>query len=282
MSVSGCASGGLVRGDVVEEDVGADNWKRKDLVSTVQVSLTELGYQTGNTRGIEDKETLDAVKQYRIDHQLQVNTEIDGALERHIDDFIWKTRNEKSVNPKDLAKGIVRNRHNDECARLFGEDYKNEPFPSNDTNNAVIYIYRLHNSSGKIPDYPDSKIIINDREVGNLSHNEYITVELLPGKYNLLEQESEPLKNKNSSDFTFTGEAGDSYFMQLSVGKVTTPNQVQTNAPFYIGGGILDMLLGELVWDVMNQHKYGKTFYFSNFSMTEDHIGECHIRMLSE
>ena len=45
----------LMLSDIKEEDVGADKWNRKDLVSTVQESLKELGYEPGNTKGIESE-----------------------------------------------------------------------------------------------------------------------------------------------------------------------------------------------------------------------------------
>lgn len=278
--LSSCNSG-LVKGDVHEEDVKANDWNRKDLVITVQNSLTELGYKTGDINGIENTETLQAVKQYRIDQDLKINTVIDGNLERHIDDFIWKTRNEKSVDPRTVAKVIVQNRHEEECIRLLGQNYSDIPFPINRSSNAEVYIYRLHNSSGKQPDYPDSAIFINKEHTVDLKHNEYIKLELKPGKYIFSEKETKPLKSKRSSEYSLIVENGETYFLHLSVGKITTPNAVETSPPFYIGYGLLDVLVGELVWDIQNSNKYGNTYHFSNFIPFEMHIGKCHINLLN-
>lgn len=277
----GCNSG-LVKGEVTEQDVKASDWDRKDLVATVQSSLDELGYKPGNTNGIEDDDTSSAVKQYRIDHRLDINSTIDGQLESHIDDFIWKTRNDKSVNPKNVAQEIVKNRYEETCSRVLGNDYKNLGFPSSDPDDVTLYIYRINNSSGTQPNYPSSKIFINSKEVAQLGHNQYEKFILPPGEFVLTEKATEPLKDKRTSKFTFTGAAGETYFLHLSVGEVIVPSVGQQNSPFYFGYGVLDVLVSELVWDAMNHNKRGDTYYFSSYIHSDEHIGKCHVQLLND
>ncbi len=138
--LASCKSGGLLRGTIQEQDVKADEWDRKDLVITVQESLTELGYKAGEIDGSESSQTLQAVKQYRIDHGLAINTVIDGHLEKHINSFLWKTRHEQSVDTAASAKAIVQNRHREECKRLLGGNFQDIPFPKNQSTNAEIYL----------------------------------------------------------------------------------------------------------------------------------------------
>ncbi len=143
------------------------------------------------------------------------------------------------------------------------------------------YIYRLHNSLGNQPDYPDSQLFINNKEVGKLKHNEFKKLELNPGKYTFTEKELEPVKSKQSNDITLIVNNGETYYLHLSVGKITTPNATSTSPPFYFGYGILDALVSEVVWDIQNSNKYGITYHFSNFIHSDTDIGECHINILS-
>lgn len=282
-----CNSTGLVKGDVAEEDVKADHWNRKELVTTVQESLEELGYKPGNTNGKEDIQTSKAVKQYRIDHGLEISSSIDGDLERHIDDLIWTRRNEKSIDPREVAKVIVQNRDEEMCTRKIGKEFDQYQLPSISNHSSAVYLYRINNTEGAKPNYPASKVFINSRYAGLIDHNQHIRVEVSPGSVSLTEESFSKLdERKQSKEHTFVAKPGETYFYQLIVGKYdkVTHSSVSTSAPFYIGAGVLDYLIGELVWDIMNSHKYGdkqETFYYSDYIMTKPHLGKCHIQLTS-
>ena len=271
--------------EIVEEEGIANRWSRKDLVKSVQESLQELGYSPGNINGKETNQTLLAVKQYRIDHGLEVNTVIDADLEQHIDDLIWKTRNEESIDPREVAKVIVQNREEEYCSRKLGEDYASNISSQAETVAAHIYIYRIQTSEGARPDYPASKILVNSKYVGTINHNQHIKLSINPGAIVLTEEESTQLgEKKKSKEFKFQAEAGQSYYFQLIVGKYdkVTHSSVSQSAPFHIGGGILDYLIGELVWDIMNSHKYKDThevFYYADYIQSKEHIGQCHVSL---
>ena len=275
------SQGGLVEGDVVEEAGIAEDWNKHELIISVQESLDELGYGPGNTKGRVDYKTQQSVRQYRIDHKLDVNDEINTELESHINSFVWETRNQKSINPREVALVIVKNRHEEECSRLLSENFSQTEFPEPDNDLATIYIYRMNNSEGKRPDYPISLISLNGRSLGKLDHNDFIKVEANPGKLIFTEDTEVELKNKDKIDFATTVEANKNYFLQLSVGKYKKSGTVSDSAPFYIGYGVLDILISELVWDVMNKSKQGGTFHFAQFLESSEGIGKCHITMIS-
>ena len=271
--------------EIVEEDGIANNWSRSDLVKSVQESLEELGYMPGNLQGKETNQTQVAVKQYRIDHNLEINTVIDAKLEQHIDDLIWSTRNEQSIDPREVAKVIVQNREEEYCSRKLGENYVSNvtTIPKDGASN--VFVYRIHTSEGAKPDYPASKILINSKYVGTIDHNQHIKLTVKPGEIVLSEETSVHLdEQKKNKKYRFDAEAGNSYYFQLIVGKYdkVTHSSISQSAPFHIGGGVLDYLIGELVWDIMNSHKYGdtqETFYYADYISTKNHLGKCHIRL---
>ena len=271
--------------EIVEEEGIANRWSRKDLVKSVQESLEELGYEPGNINGKENNQTQLAVKQYRIDHGLEVNTEINADLEQHIDDLIWQTRNEQSIDPREVAKVIVQNREEEYCTRKLGENYLSNVSFEAQSGTSNIFIYRVQTSEGAQPDYPASKILVNSKYVGTIDHNQHIKISVDPGKVVLSEEENIQLKEKKKNkEFTLEVEPGKSYYFQLIVGKFDkiTHSSVSQSAPFHIGGGVLDYLIGELVWDIMNSHKYKDThevFYYADYIQSKEHIGQCHVQL---
>jgi len=131
---------GLKGGTLSEEDMEADNWNRKDLVSTVQISLNELGYTTNNQEGVEDNSTKTAILKYKAEHGLEENDVIDSNLERHLDDSVWAQRNKISADPKELAKKYADKQEKLNCERVLGKDYNEINLQTPSVGKSAIYV----------------------------------------------------------------------------------------------------------------------------------------------
>ncbi|MEM8844192.1 MAG: peptidoglycan-binding domain-containing protein [Pseudomonadota bacterium] len=274
--------------EIIEEEGIANNWNRKDLVKSVQEALQELGYDPGNLSGRESAQTNNAVKQYRIDHGLEVSTTIDADLEQHIDDFIWKTRNEKSIDPREVAEVIVYNRQSQYCKDKLGDNFEQISFPQAESDLSDVYIYRIQLDQGGRPPYPDSKIFVNSKFMGIVDHNQHLKISVEPGMITLSEEEGKSLNNpKRGKSFVFEAKPGESYFFQLIVGKYdkVTHSPGSSYEPVVYGGGALDYLVTGLIWSLLSSSQTTSSeelFYYADYLDREPEIGQCHVRLTSE